>query len=348
MIAKEAGVHYATAAVVLNGARSNTGVSAETRARVLEVAARMGYRPNRQAQMLRRKRSMTVGLVAGSVENPFFAQMATYTERVLKDHGYDLVMVMDAQIHGDDRALLDVLISRGVDGIIFWTERETEGRKLVEEGIGRPVVTFCFASPQCDAVMPDFRTGARVAVEHLISQGRRRIGFFCPSEAMDLWTGNLRLRGYCDTVAENGGVPLVYPYESLLSDVRCAREAAETLGRAPERPDALFCFNDLVAIGALMGMRRAGLRIPEDIAIVGFDDIPLASQLDTPLSTIDMPLDEVCRSAVDLLMRRLSADPGADSGPPIHVQTTPRLIVRASSVVPIDSKTNVSPLTASR
>lgn len=331
MIAQEAGVHYATAAVVLNGARGNTGVSAETRARVLEIAERMGYRPNRQAQTLRRRRSLTVGLVAGSVENPFFAQMGTLCERVLKKHQHDLVMVMDAQIHGDDRALLDVLISRGVDGIIFWTERDTEGRRAVEKGIGRPVVTFCHASPHCDAVMPDFVTGARLAVEHMLEQGRHKIGFFCPSEAMALETGHLRLSGYRDTVVAHGGVPLVYPYESLISDVRCARESAEMLGRSGDCPDALFCFNDLVAIGAMMGLRRAGLRVPRDVAIVGFDDIPLGAQLDVPLTTIDMPLEEVCRAAVDLLMQRLNAPASEPIPAPIHVETTPRLIVRASS-----------------
>ncbi len=329
MIAKEAGVHYATAAVVLNGARGNTGVSAETRARVLDVATRLGYRPNRQAQTLRRRKSMTVGLVAGSVENPFFARMAAITERVLREHGYDLVMVMDANTHGDDRALLEILLSRGVDGIIFWNERETEGRTMVEQGVGRPVVTFCYPSSRADSVMVDFRLGARLAVEHLIEQGHRRIGFFCPSEAVSFWTGNLRLCGYCDTVTEHGGVPLVYPYEGLLSDIESTREAAEALGRSAVRPDALFCFNDLVAIGAMMGLRRAGLRVPEDVALVGFDDIPLAAQLDVPLTTIDMPLDEVCRRAVDLLMNRLS---GETDEAQVYVETTPKLIVRASSL----------------
>jgi LacI family transcriptional regulator len=120
----------ATAAVVLNGARSSTVVSTETRQRVLEAAAQLGYRPNRAAQTLRRQRSMTVGLAAGPVQNPFFAEMATLCERFLLDAGYELVMAMDAGRFLDDSVLLETLCARGVDGLIMWSERETAGRRL--------------------------------------------------------------------------------------------------------------------------------------------------------------------------------------------------------------------------
>ena len=329
-VAAEANVHVATAAVILNGARSSTVVSTVTRQRVVDVAARLGYRPNRAAQALRRQKSMAVGLSAGPVQNPFFAEMATFCEGFLVDAGYELVMSMDAGRYLDDRAHLETLVDRGVDGIIVWSERETEGRRLLEQGLGCPAVIFGYPSARVDSVTADFGGGARMAVEHLLATGKRRVGYLCPSESLMLWSGNLRLQAFCDAATQHGVMPAVLSYESTLGDVSRAREAAEAIGRSPERPDGLLCFNDLVAIGAMMGLRRAGLRVPEDIAVIGFDDIPLAAQLDIPLTTIDLPLLEICRSAVDLLLRRFEPD---YAEPPQDIRTTPRLIARASTGV---------------
>lgn len=331
MVASAAGVHPSTAAVVLNGARSNTVVSSVTRQRIVDAARRLGYQPNRAAQTLRRRRSKTVGLSAGPVRNPFFAEMATLCEGFLLDAGYEVVVAMDAGRYRDDRALLETLRGRGVDGLIVWSERDTEGRKLVEAGVGCPVVIFGYPSPLVDTVTTDFGLGARLAAEHFLATGRQRLGFLCPSEALTLWSGNLRMRNFCDTAAAGGALPAVYPYESTLGDIGRAREAAEVIGRSEQHPDALLCFNDLVAIGAMMGLRRAGLKVPDDVSVVGFDDIPLAAQLDIPLSSIDLPLEEVCRTAVDLLLRRLDTE---YTDPPREIVVRPRLVVRASSSPP--------------
>lgn len=327
-VATEAGVHVATAAVILNGARSSTVVSTETRQRVLDAATRLGYRANRAAQALRRQKSMTIGLAAGPVQNPFFAEMATLCEGFLLDAGYELVMAMDAGRYLDDRALLETLCARGVDGIIVWSERETEGRRLVEKGVGCPVVIFGYPSTVVDSVTADFGLGAQIGAEHLLAMGRRNIGYLCPSESLALWSGNLRLQRFCDAVTAHGVPPAVFPYESRLGDVSRAREAAESIVKSANNIDGLLCFNDLVAIGAMMGLRRAGRSVPDDVAVVGFDDIPLASQLDTPLTTVDLPLVDICRTAVSLLLRRIEPE---YAEPPQDIRTTPRLIARAST-----------------
>ncbi|HEY3265567.1 MAG TPA: LacI family DNA-binding transcriptional regulator [Armatimonadota bacterium] len=334
-VAEDAGVHSATAAVILNGARSSTVVSAETRQRVLEAAARLGYRPNRAAQALRRQRSMTVGLSAGPVQNPFFVEMATLCEGFLLDAGYELMMTMDAGRYLDDQALLETLVSRGVDGIIYWSERETAGRRMVEDGAGCPVVIFGYPSPKVDSVTTDFGQGAVLVARHLMELGRRRLAYLCPSESLNLWSGNVRLRSFCDTVMKEGLVPSVIPYESTLGDISAAREAAEALGRSKEPPDGILCFNDLVAVGAIMGLRRAGLSVPRDVALAGFDNIPLGTQLDKPLTTVDLPLVDICRTAVDLLLRRLQQD----DMEPQSILIQPRLMVRGSTL-DTDGKTD--------
>lgn len=327
-VAQAAKVHVSSAAIVLNGAGGNTRVSEETRRRVLEAADRLGYRPNRQAQNLRRRKSLTIGLVAGSVQNPFFAQMATLCERYLLKHGYELLMAMDAGLYRDDRALLDMMLKRGVDGVFLWSERDTEGRRWVEDGVGCPVVIFGRPSERVDTVTTDFEAGIRLGVEHLASLGRRKIEYLCPSEALTLWSGQQRRQSFLDAMQDLGRPALAHCYEGELGGMSQAREAAEILGRSGNCPDALVCFNDLVAVGALMGLRRAGRAVPKDVAVVGFDDIPMAAELDIPLTTLDMPLSDICETAVAALVQRLS---GKSPDVPRQVLLQPNLIVRASS-----------------
>ncbi|HEY3265914.1 MAG TPA: LacI family DNA-binding transcriptional regulator [Armatimonadota bacterium] len=326
-VANEAGVHVATAATVLNGAKSNTRVSPETRRRVLDASERLGYRPNRLAQNLRRQCTRTIGLVAGTVENPFFAHMATLCEGYLLDAGYELVMAMDAGRYRDDRALIETVIDRGVDGLIVWNGRETEGRRLVERGLDLPVVIGGFPSEAVDSVAVDFEWGSRLAVEHLLEQGRSDIAFLCPSEAQLLCTAKMRQDGYEDVLERHRLEPRIFTYEGTLGDIGPARAAAEAIGRSDDCPDALFCFNDLVAIGAMMGLRRAGKSLPRDVALVGFDNIPMAAELDVPLSSVDMPIADVCRVAVEMLLQRLRGVEGDPREAVVH----PVLYPRASS-----------------
>jgi LacI family transcriptional regulator len=328
-VAQAAKVHVSSAAIVLNGANGNTRVSEETRRRVLEAADRLGYRPNRQAQNLRRRRSLTIGLVAGSVQNPFFAQMAALCERYLLASGYELLMAMDAGLYRDDRTLLDMMLKRGVDGIILWSERDTEGRRWVEQGVGCPVVIFGRPSERVDTATTDFAAGTRLGVEHLAALGRQKIAYLGPSEALTLWSGQHRRTSFLDAMAGKGYPAVAHCYEGELGSMNQAREAAERLGRSEDCPDGLVCFNDLVAVGALMGLRRAGRAVPEDVAVVGFDDIPMAAELDVPLTTLDMPLSEICRTAVEMLMDRLA---GRTPDTARRVLLQPRLIVRASSL----------------
>jgi LacI family transcriptional regulator len=327
-VALESGVHVATAATILNGAKSNTRVSAETRQRVADVAERLGYRPNRLAQNLRKQRTMTVGLVARTVENPFFAHMATLFEDTLLKAGYELIMAMDGGRYRHDGVLLETLFARGVDAVLYWSTRESEGRRIVEAGMDRPVVLCGWPSAVVDSVGVDFGAGTRLATEHLLANGRQRIAYFTPNDTAGLQTAAQREDSYRETLAEHGMEPRIVVYGGTVDEVAPARETAEELGRSDNPPDALFCFNDLAAIGAMMGLRRAGLRVPEDVALVGYDAIPLAANLDVPLTTVDLPVADVCREAVAMVLRRLNHEAPDE---PQCTMIPPRLIIRASS-----------------
>jgi LacI family transcriptional regulator len=155
-------------------------------------------------------------------------------------------------------------------------------------------------------VAAELEIGIRAALEHLTQQGCQKIGYFAPDIAIER-PGDPRYDVYCQVMREYGYPARLYAYDGSAFDMQAARERAERIGCATERPDALLCFNDMAAMGALMGLRRAGLHVPEEIALVGCDDLPLAAQLDVSLTTVAYPLADMCRIAVEMLLERIAS-----------------------------------------
>ena len=337
-IARQAKVHQGTASIVLNGTRGGTRVSEDTRKRVLRVAEQLGYRPNRAAQQLRTRRSNVIGLLVGDVANPFFARLVSLCTAALQEAGFDSVLAMRQQNEVSDMHHLRALELRQVDGLIVWSETETQIREWLEKAGGeRNLVVLGQKVPGCDSNDASLATGTRDALRHLLDQGCRRIAYLAPEASLSS-TGDPR-PGVYRKFLEEARLPVqVFSYAGDGNDPSVTCERAEQIALLPpgERPDALFCFNDMTAIGALLGVRRAGLTPPGDIAIVGCDGLPLASQMDIPLSSIVYPLEEMCREAVALLKSRLEAqsDPAAAAQEPLpfrHQSLPAPLAVRASS-----------------
>lgn len=334
-IARQANVHHGTVSIVLNGTRGGTRVSEDTRQRVVRVAQQLGYEPNRAAQQLRTRRSNVVGLLVGDLENPFFARLVSFCTAALEDAGFDSVLAMRRHGEISDMHHLKALASRQVDGLIVWSETDTATRAWLAQSAHRQnIVVLGQQIPGYDSVDASLATGALEALEHLIKLDRRRIGYFAPQSSLES-TGDPR-PGACREMSRRTGLPIsVYSFPGMGHSPEAAcRRAEEIALLAPEiRPDALFCFNDMTAIGALLGLRRGGLRIPEDIALVGCDGLPLAAQMDVPLSSIVYPLPEMCREAVALLQARLEANTDPDREPlPIRHKSFPApLTIRASS-----------------
>lgn len=341
-IARQAKVHHGTVSIVLNDTRGGTRVSEETRQRVLRVAEELGYQPNRAAQMLRTRRSNVVGLLVGDLENPFFARLVSFCTAALEEAGFDCVLAMRRQGEVSDMHHLQNLVSRQVDGLIVWSETDTEIRAWLEQSHEEwNLVVLGKKVPGCDSIDASLATGTREALTHLIEQGCRRIAYLAP-EASLASTGDPRPAVYRQFMEDAGLPVMVFSYTgssySPESACRCATEIA--LLPPDERPDSLFCFNDLTAIGALLGVRRGGLEPPHDIAIVGCDGLPLASQLDVPITSIVYPLEQMCREAVCLLRSRLEAntDPAPDPLPVRHHSFRAPLAIRASSTRIVDTR----------
>ena len=337
-VAQKAQVHYATASTVLNGSKGSTRVSEETCRRVFQSAEELGYTVNRAAQQLKTQRSRVVGLLTGDLENPFFARMVSLCSEALEQNGYDVVLATRRRDAGSDLHLLESLVSRDLAGVLIWSETLTEVRsQIARRGIAN-VVVMGMSIPGYDSVAGTLEPGVEAALAHLRAEGHSRIGYFAPENLMHR-TGDPRGRIYRETMAAWGCPARLYSYSGTASDVAAARTAAdkfaEEWARLPdgERPDALFCFNDMNAFGAMTALRRRGLTVPDDVALASCDDLPLARHLDVPLTTIRYPLEALCETAVRLLVTRITDGYAGQPSAPYSAELFPtELVVRESSL----------------
>ncbi|MEV4756927.1 LacI family DNA-binding transcriptional regulator [Micromonospora sp. NPDC049559] len=324
-VAELAGVSATTVSHTLNGRRP---VSAATRQRVLAAIEELGYRPNVLARGLRAGRSLTVGLVIPDITNPFYPLLARGLQDVLGPAGYDEIIT---NTNGDrelERAALDKMISRQVDGIafaVFHTHAE-DLRPVIEAGT--PVVRLGGRQVQrgVDLVHSDDEGGAAEATRYLLRRGYRRIGFICGQAAEG--PAAERVAGYRAALVEAGAPagPELVAY-TRFSRAGGADGLAQLLA-LPRPPDAVLCANDMMAIGALDVARTRGLRVPEEIAVMGFDDIEAASLVSPQLTTMANPAREIGQACGRLLLDRLG---GAAGNPSAEVVVPARLVRRQSA-----------------
>jgi DNA-binding LacI/PurR family transcriptional regulator len=326
-VAARAGVARGTVSSVLNNRSAEARISAQTQARVRHIAAEMGYRPNRLAQGLGRGSTNIIGLMIPGLRNPFFLSLLEIAEDRALRAGYDVLADTAFQMRGsyDIHAKLS---GWPIDGVLIWvTPDMTLADYLGAWTEGIPAVYLGYPRDDgADYVAIDRDSGVRQVMEHLRERGYRRIAYLYP------WTGlqpvDARYAFYAALCAEAGQEPeqiLLEPLEqeAQMSPITQAglREAALKTGlslaaRPPsDRPDALICHNDLVAIGLFNGLRRAGLRVPEDIAVVGFDGIDEGLYLEKPLTTVVSPGAQLVETALGILTRRLKGERDADRHP---------------------------------
>lgn len=315
-IAASAGVTSMTVSRVLN---QQGNVNGETSERVLRVVREMGYRRNGLARGLKRQRTETIGLVLGDIANPFAAELSRGVREVLEKRGYTLFICISEHSPKEDVEAFDALADHRADGIIVATRASRLGNVklegLIDSGLPVALIGRDFHHPRADLVTADHFKGGYQATSHLIQTGRRRIGFIGLS-----LTKNVALRrfqGYVEALEEHGLAVteelIVGPREGDdqmpgYSTEEIGYEGMTRLLSLKERPTAIFARNDFTAVGALNAIKQAGLRVPEDIAVVGYDDIPLAAHTWPPLTTVRQPTREQGRVAAEFLLRRIEAN----------------------------------------
>jgi LacI family transcriptional regulator len=325
-VAALAGVSIGTASKALNGQGK---LRAETRDRVAAAARELGFAPNVLARGLLAGRTYTVGVITTDSFGRFSIPVMLGAEDALGAGQISVFMCDTRDNPARERQYLDMLLSRRVDGLIV-AGRRIEPRPSIGLDLGIPVVYAMTQSMDSDepAILPDDVLGGRLAAEHLLGLGRRRFGHITGPERF--LAARKRARGFCDMVAAAGT-------DFTASDVlygewseRWGREAARVVLDSTPDVDAIFCGSDQIARGVSDTLRLTGRRVPEDIALVGFDNwTPLVDGADPPLTSVDMCLEDVGRVAAEHLLLAIN-------GEPTHgVYTVPcRLAPRASTAVP--------------
>lgn len=320
-VAKHANVSLSTVSYVVN----NSGpVAAERRARVLAAVRELRYTPNEAARRLKRRSALAIGLFVPDLVNQFFALLVQGVERAASER--DVLVVLSAPEGNDEAESRNarLLRSQRVDGVIYLSGTAASTGSLLELTSLGPVVLVDERHPGLDlpAVLSDGRRGAREVAKYVLEQGHERVAVIAgPTWS---WTAEQRLAGYREACAALGHDPdklSVFVGDYLQSSGR--ELAAQVLaGPADKRPTALLCSNDLMAIGAIEHCKAAGLRVPEDVSIVGFDDIPIAALLSPRLTTVSQPAFEMGYRATTLLLDLIQGDakPPSDEFLPVAVQ----------------------------
>lgn len=325
-VAREAGVSMMTVSRVVN---DKGDVSVATRERVLEAIDRLGYRPSSIARGLATRRTGTLGLVVPDVANPFFAEVARGVEQVAYAEGYNVFLCNTDEDPERELEVLGSLEEKRVDGIVLCSSRlASDDLYIVVES--HPAVVLVNrradgAGANVAAVLVDDVTGGRLATEHLLEAGHRAIGFV--AGPLGSHSGQGRLAGYAAALVEAGverDAGWVEPSSPVVEGGRIA--ARRLLSRHPELT-ALICYNDLVAVGTLGACRELGLHVPHDLAVVGFDDIPLAALVTPPLTTCRIPRVELGLKAGELLFGQIRGEAGGAR----EIVLAPELIVRVSA-----------------
>ncbi len=323
-VAREADVSRALVSLVM---RESPKVSEKRRARVLDAAERLGYRPNAIARQLASHRTRTIGVLLNELHNPFYAEIMDGVYEIADELDYHVLIGASGGRARGERATLETLLDLRVEGLILIGPR-LPTRAIVAAGAWIPVVVVArpMRAPQVDSIMDDERLGARLVVEHLAGLGHRRILHIDGGRGAGAatrracYTAAMRAAGLGDEVRV---VPGDY------TDVAGARAAARLL-TSGDLPTAIFAANDFVATGAIDQLEEAGLSVPGDISIVGYDNIFLAALRRLALTTINQPRDDMGRLAITSLVERIEGTRSA----PARYRLAPELVVRGTTGPP--------------
>ncbi len=302
-VAAKVGVSTRTVSRVVNG---EGGFSSATEAKVKSAIDELGYRPNLLARSLITKRTGTIGLIGGSMLDPFFPELAEGVQRAGRDRNLTLFFAASDDDPTQQQRALDSLIGRAVDGIIIFPVRADLDpiRNIVRQGVNVVAVNPPTQDSEISSISSDLLGGAMLAVEHLQRQGRQRIAFLGNQSPHSF----NREHGYLQALKGPAGTS----HEPLIHDVvPTAAGAVEGTKALLERwpdVDAIFTYNDVMAMAAIGQLQNSGYSVPDNVAVVGFDNIGLSGLTNPPLTTIDLKQMDVGRTAVEMLDAMINDD----------------------------------------
>jgi DNA-binding LacI/PurR family transcriptional regulator len=328
-VARAAGVAASTVSRYLNG---HLRVSPATEARVLEAVTELGYVPNTPARNLALRRSGVIGFVVPEISNPYFGAIADYVVEAVERHGRLVLLCSHRSQSVKQSSYIDLLASGAIDGMLYLGSFRSNERLAVAIADGLPVVVVdepIAGLPPVHAVVMDDYAGGYQATSYLAALGHRKIAFV--SGPAELGSVQERYRGYCDALHKAG--------IEIDGQVSLAGQFTEQFGMsalphllsAAEPPTAAFVASDYIALGVISAAEAHGIRVPQDLSVVGFDDIRFSQYVRPRLTTIRSPLDRLAQLGVELLFERLQ-DPRA----PARTEVLPvELVIRDSAAAPV-------------
>jgi DNA-binding LacI/PurR family transcriptional regulator len=307
-VARKAGVSQPTVSLVMSG-NPRARVAGSTRERVLEAARELGYRPNLLARGLVSQRSFSLGVVVPSLDNPFFTEVVSGAERVAAQEGYAMLLCDTRQTPAARH--LEALRTRLIDGVILDPGSAAAiPRELLAE---LNVVVVDDPGGEFPGVSSDVEGTGRLAAQHLLSLGHRRVGFIGPATESRVF--RLRERGFV-AVLRDTGVAIPSPWLRRAPATLAGGTAAmRDLLQQPARPTAVFCVNDLTALGALKACHQAGVPVPAELSVVGCDDIEMAVVVTPELTTVHVPARGLGARAARMLVGLIEGRPSRPGGP---------------------------------
>jgi LacI family transcriptional regulator len=334
-VAEEAGLAVSTVSSILSG-RTDSWASKETRERVFAAAQTLNYKPNRMAQGLRLSRFQAATIVVPDLTNPLFALLARTIQRALQQAGYELLIEDTEENLERERKILGDVASHNTDGVILVLSFDAalHAARLDQLSHSFPVVLIGPPMPKSriDTLQSDWKVSLDKVIDYLVELGHRSVGFV--DSMMDRSDSLGRVEAFREelkrvglTLAEKNWVRC--RYDAAEVRIATSRWASETVPE--ERATAFVCTNDLAALASIRGLLDAGLSVPEDVSVVGFDDIPLASYLPRPLTTIAQPVAQMAAAASQMLLDRIS---GKLRGPSMHQFFPTSLIIRETTAPP--------------
>jgi DNA-binding LacI/PurR family transcriptional regulator len=324
-VADKAGVSIATVSRVIN---NNPNVNGEKKARVEQAIKLLKYRPNRVAKRLRNKSASgnILGVLIPDIQNPFYVDVLRGIEDVSFEHRYALIMCNFSQDDKKEQMYLDILQSESIDGLIAAPAHENDQKIISMVKNGMPVVCVDrgLKDVDVDLVTVENQNGAYSAVDYLAKKGYKRIAYI--SGLAHLPSSQQREAGYLKALTDNGLSidRSIIKYGDSRHD--SSLKLCQELIAMENRPDALFTGNNLITLGALETIHMNGLNIPNDIAIVGFDDMNWSNSLNPPLSAVRQPAYEIGKRAAELLIQRIN-DPSRST---VNMILKTELMVRKS------------------
>lgn len=306
--------------------RDSYDVNPETRRKVLELVKELDFEPNSIAMSLRQHKTFTIGVVIPSFRIPFYSGAISGIQDIVSGAGYNVMTCQSNESSDSEISHINSLVRSRVDGIIISLSKETTNfnhiRRLKEKGL--PVVLFNRINNDLElpSVSVNDYKSARTATEYLIQRGCRRIAHI--AGPLNLKLTDDRKAGYLDCLKEFNIIQENMVIESDFS-IKSGEKAAVILAGLPQKPDAVFCVCDAVAFGAIKAFRNLGIRVPEDISVMGYTDEPVSEMINPPLSTITQPIFEIGQTAARLLLKVIEGKTNAKKPERIELETSLRI-----------------------